>query len=104
VALYTDMLTTLKAPTTVIYPALGGGAASGALVQLWLYNAFDDYVLNGADLAASLKDAQTYAKAFQDCVAALPPYDPATQNLRSYNQQYMQCATKADPNAANLFR
>jgi ABC-type glycerol-3-phosphate transport system substrate-binding protein len=104
VALYTDMLKVLQSPTTVVYPSLGGGAMSGALLQMWLYNAFDAYVVNNGDLAAALKDAEGYAKAFQDCVNALPPYDPATQNQRSYFQQYGQCATKADPNVSGFFR
>lgn len=98
-SLYGRIAELMADPRTVIFPSLtaGGGTGLGGFVlQRWLYEAFDTYVLNDGDLDAALKTAEGYAKAYVDCTAALPPYDPATQNQRDYNQQFFACATKAD--------
>ncbi|MEP7289280.1 MAG: hypothetical protein ABI947_26305 [Chloroflexota bacterium] len=105
VALYNQIDAELKDPNTVSLPALAGGGTSPAnfLMQHWLYEAFDNYVLNNADLDSSLKDAEGYAKTYQGCVANIAPFDPSTQNQRDYNQQYLACATQADPRMKTVF-
>jgi len=74
-AFYQQYADLLKDPNTIVFPSAGGGNAniSDFIIQFWLNRAFDNYVLNNADLTAELNDAQTYATAFQQCVAALPP-------------------------------
>jgi ABC-type glycerol-3-phosphate transport system substrate-binding protein len=105
VALYNQVDVLLQDPNTMSIPALfaGGGSVTGFLLPHWLYEAFDAYVLNNGDLDTSLKDAQGYAKAFSDCTASIPPFDPSTQNMRDYNRQYADCALKADPRLKSLF-
>ena len=69
----------------------------------WLNRAFDDYVLNGGDLEASLKDAQVKATAFQQCIDALPPFQPGSGGQQDYFQQLNTCAVQADPSLTGLF-
>ncbi len=105
-ALYNQVDVLLQDPNTMSIPALfagSGGSVTGFLLPHWLYEAFDAYVLNDGDLDTALKDAQGYAKAFSDCAGSIPPFDPSTQNVRDYNQQYAQCALKADPRLKSLF-
>lgn len=107
--LYKELDNLMKDPNTISLPSLFGGpggggmsAISGFLVQRWLYEAFDTYVLKGGDLDPALKQAETYAKTFQDCVAKIPPFDPATQNQRDYNRQFADCAIQADSRLKSL--
>ncbi len=94
-------------PKTVVFPSASGGnnSASDFIIQFWLNRAFDNYVMNDADLSAELADAQTYATAFQQCVAALPPdQTPSSDGFGiSLNTSITNCATQADPSIANLF-
>src|SRR5262249_19183344 len=105
IALYNQIDKVLQNSNTVSFPSLqgGGGNASTFLLQHWLYEAFDNYVLNNADLARALKDADGYAKTFEGCTASIPPFDPATQTAQEYNRQFLQCATKTDSRLASLF-
>ena len=90
----------LSDPNTIVFPSASGGNASISdfLIQFWLNRAFDNYVLNDADLNAELSDAQTYATAFQQCVAALPPASTtsdAAAGSRGINTGVRDCATQA---------
>ncbi len=95
----------LQNPTTIVFPsAQGNNSVSDFLTQFFLNRAFDDYVLHDADLSAELSDAQTYAVAFQQCVAALPPEDTAPGvGQRGINKGVQDCATSIDSSLANLF-
>ncbi|MBI1279784.1 MAG: hypothetical protein GC179_16775 [Anaerolineaceae bacterium] len=96
----------IQQPSTVVFPSqTGGGFNSPAnfLLQYWMNRAFDNYVLNDGNLEQDLADAQTYSTAFQECVANIPPFDPATQDRRQFFTQYGQCAQKADPTISGLF-
>jgi len=96
----------IQQPSTIVFPSqTGGGFNSPAnfLLQYWMNRAFDNYVLNNGTLETDLADAQTYSKAFQECVASIPPFDPATQDRRQFFTQYGQCAQKADPSISGLF-
>jgi len=75
----------------------GGSNISGFVVQYWLFQAWDDYVLNNKDLDTSLTDAQTFASAYVQCAASVPPYDPAQQKYNDYIRGFTDCAVKADP-------
>jgi hypothetical protein len=94
----------LSDPNTVSFPSnFAGGSAANFLLERWLNAAFDHYVLNDADLEAELADAQTYATAFLECTATIPPFDPAQGSQLNFFQQYIDCATKVDPNMEGLF-
>jgi ABC-type glycerol-3-phosphate transport system substrate-binding protein len=73
-----------------------------ALSRNWLFRAFDNYVLNDADLAAELAKADADAKAFQTCFAQTPPYDPFDKT-NSYLLAVENCASKIDPSLKGVF-
>ena len=107
-AFYQQYADLLKDPNTIVFPSAGGGNAniSDFIIQFWLNRAFDNYVLNNADLTAELTDAQTYATAFQQCVAALPPASSqidAGPGTFGINSTITDCVKKADSTAADLF-
>jgi hypothetical protein len=106
VALYNDVATMLQDPNTISIPSQFAGGASpiGFLLQHWLYEAFDKYVLNGGDLEAALKDAETTSKGFQECAVNLPPLDVSSMDkARDYIKQFGDCAVKVDPKLKTLF-
>lgn len=99
-ALYARTAELLDNPRTIILPSLtagGGGGINGFILQRWLFEAFDTYVLNDGDLDEALKTAEVYAKGYVECTNALPPFDPSTQSFRDYNLQFAQCAIQVDP-------
>jgi ABC-type glycerol-3-phosphate transport system substrate-binding protein len=102
---YTLLDNLIQQPNTIVFPSQGGGFNSPAnfLLQFWMNRAFDNYVLNNGDLDQDLKDAQTYSTAFQECVANIPPFDPATQDRRQFFTAYGKCAQQADPTISGLF-
>ncbi len=106
---YQQFAQLLANPDTIVFPSASGGNASISdfIIQYWLNRAFDNYVSNNADLAAELSDAQTYASAFQQCVAALPPASSEGGGLvrggGGFNSGIMDCATSADSTIAELF-
>ncbi len=106
IALYKQIDTLISDPNTVSIPSQFSGGASpiGFLQQLWLYEAFDTYVLKDGDLEAALKEAETKGKAFQTCAAKLPPLDASNQaKAREYIKAYGDCATKLDPKLKAIF-
>jgi len=104
VAVYNQIDAMMQSPNTVIFPAFfGGGTPATFLTQMWLQAAFDAYVVDDADLATELADAQTYIVAFNECVAALPSFDPATQAQPEFFEAYIECATQIDPDMNAMF-
>jgi ABC-type glycerol-3-phosphate transport system substrate-binding protein len=106
-AQYAQIDKLLSDPHTVSFPSLfqGGASPVGFLLEHWLYEAFDSYVLDNGDLEAALKSAETYAQDFQGCTAAIPPYDPTSaQTADQYRKQYYDCAAKADPRLKDLVK
>lgn len=103
---YSDYAQILSEPTTIVFPSAAGGnsAIQDFLLQLWLNRAFDNYVLNNADLAAELTDAQTFSTAYLDCVAALPPSETTGGGGfgGGFNSGALNCARSADPAIASL--
>jgi ABC-type glycerol-3-phosphate transport system substrate-binding protein len=95
-ALYTQFDALLHDPHTVAFPMPSQGTSpSDYLIRYWLYQAFDDYVLNGKDLDSALKDAEGYAKSYQTCANTLPTISivSGTEALRPF----VNCAEAADP-------
>jgi ABC-type glycerol-3-phosphate transport system substrate-binding protein len=105
-AVYNQIDAVLKDPNTLSLPSLFEGGrvlSTGFFTQQWLFQAFDAYVLNNADLDGALKDAESYAKGYVDCAASIPPYDPTSGQLqRDYNRQFLECAAKVDPRLKDI--
>jgi hypothetical protein len=99
-ALYNQVVTLLSDPNTIAFPVEDGGviSVSSLLSEHWLYEAFDNYVLNNGDLTTDLTNAETYAKAYQTCAAALPALDVGMvrNDDTSMLIPYVDCAEKAD--------
>jgi ABC-type glycerol-3-phosphate transport system substrate-binding protein len=106
VGLYGEFDALLKDPNTISIPSQfsGGASPTGFLLQYWLYEAFDSYVLKDGDLDAGLKDGEAKAKAFQECAVNLPPLDASSmEKQREYIKAFGECATKVDPKLKPLF-
>jgi ABC-type glycerol-3-phosphate transport system substrate-binding protein len=107
VDMYNAIDAKLKDPNTLSFPDQFGGSGTeptGYLLQHWLYQAFDSYVLKNGDLDSALKDAESYSKGFQDCAKSLPPYDPSsTDNAKEYFKAFGACATKIDSRLSAMF-
>lgn len=104
-AVYREVGQVLADSNTLKIPSLfdGGSNISGFIVQYWLFQAWDDYVLKGKDLDTGLQTAQQYATGYTECAAALPSFDPQQQKYTDYLRNYLNCATKADPRLKGLF-
>jgi ABC-type glycerol-3-phosphate transport system substrate-binding protein len=103
VAAYNQLDALLADPNTITLPTpFGGDSPANFLIQFWLNRAFDNYVLNDADLETELSEAQTFVQAYLECTANIPPRDPTAQNPFEYFQQFQTCATQADPTMANF--
>lgn len=106
IALYSQIDQLLQDPATITFPSVysGGESLTGFLLQYWLYQVFDKYVLQNGDLESMLKTAETNAKAFQGCAANLPPLDESSPAAaREYYKKFGECATKIDPSLGLLF-
>jgi multiple sugar transport system substrate-binding protein len=90
-------------PNTVIFPSLRGGNQQNFLLQYWLNQAFDNYVLNDADLQTELETAQQFATGYQECVVNIPPFDPSQGTREQYMGQIFDCATLVDPSLSAAF-
>lgn len=103
-AVYRDVAKVLEDPNTLKIPSLFDGSANiaGFVVQYWLFEAWDGYVLKNGNLDTLLADAQTYVDAYQTCQAGVPAFDPAQQKYEDYLQTVLACATKADPRLKSL--
>lgn len=108
-AAYNLMDTLLASPSTIAFPSAFGGASSPGnfIMQIWLYRAFDNYVLEDGDLQAKLEEAQIFSEAYQGCIATIPPYNlppGATQSEQlNYFRQFIDCAVDIDPSLSSLF-
>lgn len=100
---YSQFDALLQSPNAVTFPSpFAGARLTSFILQSWLNRAFDNYVLRDGDLEADLADAQIYATAYQECVANLPPSDPATDGPGAL-QQIQECVTAADPSMSGFF-
>jgi len=102
IALYNQIDSLLSQPNVIALPSGLGGSPADMWVQNWLNRAFDRYVQEDANLEDELAQAEMFAKDYQQCAAAIPALDPASeQNPRDYFQQFMDCATAVDPSMAS---
>ena len=103
VALYKQIADLLSDPHTIPFPPNDSVPSFPALIiQRWLLQAFDHYVLKDGDLTDALHNAESMAKAFQPCADAVPPYD-LTDPQNQYLQGIKACAVKLDPSAGAIF-
>jgi ABC-type glycerol-3-phosphate transport system substrate-binding protein/beta-lactamase regulating signal transducer with metallopeptidase domain len=99
-ALYQQVDALLNDARTIAMPMpdFDGLSISDFLLQHWLFEAFDSYVLNNGDLTTALQDAQRYASDFQTCAANLPPVMlGSVKEGASALVPYADCAEGADP-------
>ncbi len=103
IALYKRIAQQLDSPNTIPFPSeFSGHTFPQFVVEHWLYEAFDQYVLKGTDLKTALNQSQDWAVGFNTCVANAPPYQPGdTQNL--YLHGIRDCAVKFDPTLDSMF-
>jgi len=106
VAMYNAVDTQLRNSNTLVFPdQIGNNDPTSFLLQHWLYEAFDSYVLHKGDLDSALKDAELFAKGFQDCAKTLPPYDPSSQDSsNAYYKAFAACASKIDSRLSSMFQ
>ncbi len=99
--IYTQFAALLNDPHTIPMPELGRSAPafSALFTQHWLFEAFDAYVLNHADLGTALATADQEAKGFLGCIANLPPLSPAGVSSTNINaaRPYADCAERVEP-------
>ena len=97
---YTQMDFLMSQPDVLLIPtSFSGGIESAGefLTANWLYQAFDNYVLEDADLVTELEEAQLLATGFQECIVAIPAFDPTSDDPQGYFGQLSNCATQVDP-------
>lgn len=92
----------LNDPDVFVIPSSWERTSFEALLPLWLYRAFDRYVLENADLEVELAEAERFTQEYVTCALALPPFDPR-ENSRSHYAQVRNCAEKVDPTARSFF-
>lgn len=99
-ALYNRIDTLLRDPNTIPLPIFDSGTVtiSDVLVEHWLFEAFDAYVLNGSELDSALSTAETYAKAYLTCAANLPSVSVSgSKGGGDSLKPYVDCAERVDP-------
>jgi ABC-type glycerol-3-phosphate transport system substrate-binding protein len=85
------------------------GAFGGLISQTWMNRAFDNYVLNDADLDTELTTAQDLIDQFDACTANIPPFEGSlfgtgdNEALNAYLRQFRDCAVSIDPTTADQF-
>ena len=104
-ATYEYLISLLKSPDTVTIPVpLSDGASlTGTLLQYWLYQAMDRYMLDNVDLEAALQDAEAKASGFQTCTANLDTLTIADAlEQKEALKAFRDCAVKFDASLSPL--
>jgi ABC-type glycerol-3-phosphate transport system substrate-binding protein len=105
-AAYQQIATTLQDPNTVAFPSMFSALTNlpAFVYQHWLFQAFDNYVLQDGDLNSGLKDAEVKSKAVQGCLQNVPPMDRTSPDtMRQYLKTFSQCVSKVDPVLGGAF-
>lgn len=106
---YSDLDTLFQQPDMVFFPTVFQlnlnyeQVIGDYLAPLWLYQAFDQYVLEGGDLEAALENAQLMTQSFLSCTANITAFNPALQTAAEHAEHFTDCAIQVDPNMAELF-
>jgi ABC-type glycerol-3-phosphate transport system substrate-binding protein len=96
-ALYTQVDALLRDPNTIPFPVIDKGnfTITDFLVQNWMYEAFDSYVLDDGDLEAALKEGENYARNFLACTANINGSGTANSGADT-TRAYIECGEKVD--------
>jgi ABC-type glycerol-3-phosphate transport system substrate-binding protein len=96
--LYGQFEAALSDPNTIVLPSVQGSGIGGNryFTLYWLYRAADRYVLDDADLAAELGEAELLTNAFLDCAADVESRREALGN-QAYYEELNACAMAVDP-------
>ena len=115
VALYQAYNDALQNPNVVIIPSpFGNSVADPAasvtnfITQNWLNRAFDNIVLEDADVDVALADATQFIDEFATCTSGIEPLDRPFAELSDeeagdYFNQYLRCAVDVDPSMSEIF-
>jgi len=117
VQLYRDFDAALSSGNAMILPQAYGDSTDNVAVSmnnylttLWLYKAFDNYVLHDGDLEADLLQAQTYLTEFASCSSGFPQRTYAEfgeenqEEYEAYYFQFVECAVAVDPDLQPQFQ
>lgn len=80
------------------------------LATLWLYKAFDNYVLNDGDLETELLAGQALQADFATCIEGIPVMTYAEfgqdrqEEFEDYYFQFVECAVAVDPDLREQFQ
>jgi len=103
-AYYASLSLLMKSPDTIAFPALQSLDTGDYLLEHWLLEAFDNVVLNNADLATELTHAQLFTENYLSCVEKLTLPELSTQDdAQAYYLQLEGCAIKVDPKMKSFF-
>jgi ABC-type glycerol-3-phosphate transport system substrate-binding protein len=98
---YVGQFALLDNPKAVIFPSFSNmRPAAHSIMQIWFQRALDAYVLENADLAQGLADAQTKIDEYTTCIAGLPDLGYSVKQsdeLTAYYQKIASCAVDIDP-------
>lgn len=115
VALYTALNEALQSPNVVVIasPFVNSGddpvaGITNFISQNWVNTAFDNVVLEDADLNTALADANQFISEFASCTEGIAPLDRPTSQLSDDEQgdyfgEFIRCAIAIDPSLEEVF-
>lgn len=109
IAMFHEFDTVLLSPDILVMPGQFGGSGSlGAyIMEIWMNRAFDNYVLEAADLETELQQAQAKIDEYAVCVADLPKMESvmgmSQEELEALFNQYVKCGLAIDPSLESRF-
>jgi ABC-type glycerol-3-phosphate transport system substrate-binding protein len=117
VQLYRDFDEALRSGKAVIMPQAYGGSTDNLALSMgnqlattWLYKAFDNYVLEDADLEAELLQGQAFQQDYASCIEGIPVRSYAEfgednrEEFDDYYFQFIECAVAVDPDLREQFQ
>jgi hypothetical protein len=117
VQLFRDFDEALRSGNAVIMPQAYGGSTDSMAVSMgnqlatiWLYKAFDNYVLEDADLEAALVQGQAFQADYATCSAGIPERsfeefnEDNQEEFNDYYFQFIECAVAVDPDLREYFQ
>jgi len=107
VAVYQAIDEMISAPNVInIRGDNGFGGYRGAFVeQFWVNSLFDNYVLEGADLAVEAAQVEADIAVFRECVDGIPEFTPDMEEAeaRELSRTFADCAISIDPATEQFF-
>ncbi len=100
--------TQLSDPNTMVFDPYGNVSSdyAGAWVeQIWIYQAFDHYILEDADLEQEFSLAEEHIADFRQCSTGIPEFEPSMseeENMAIF-RQIADCAIAVDPDMQSRF-